>query len=180
MDCADTSFASVFGANLGPSQVVFYAAEVLLALHALHQSQVIHRDVKPDNLLLDTDGHLQVADFGLAAIFSGPVIGHLAKVWDRNRVAGADNFPPLWAGASPHLARYQVGTPGFMAPEVNGAEDYSYGVDFWSMGVTIYQWIFLGKVRCVRFSVKKPVSLFAALSSCRMRSMRTRSSQCTL
>ena len=46
----------------------FYIAELILAIESLHKLNIIHRDIKPDNILLDENGHIKLADFGLSEI----------------------------------------------------------------------------------------------------------------
>jgi len=90
----------------------FYAAEVIMGLEELHSLNVVYRDLKPDNLLLDSEGHLRISDFGLAVI--------LKKENDYKVSGGA-------------------GTPGYQAPEVLKRLKYGISADYWSLGITLYE-----------------------------------------
>ncbi|KAK8055463.1 hypothetical protein PG993_000690 [Apiospora rasikravindrae] len=86
----------------------FYAAEVTLALEYLHAKNIIYRDLKPENLLLDRHGHLKITDFGFAK-----------RVPDKT-----------WT---------LCGTPDYLAPEVVSNKGYNKSVDWWSLGILIYE-----------------------------------------
>ncbi|ULT81331.1 hypothetical protein L3Y34_011309 [Caenorhabditis briggsae] len=89
----------------------FYAACVVLGLDFLHKHNIIYRDIKLDNLLLDRDGYVKIADFGLCKENMGP--------FDKTSTF--------------------CGTPEFLAPEVLSDSAYTRAIDWWGLGVLIFE-----------------------------------------
>ncbi|KAJ7499571.1 kinase-like domain-containing protein [Mycena latifolia] len=130
MDCGEECVLSV---DISESaQVVFYAAQLVLALHELHRRGVLHADIKPDNLLLDVDRNLMIIDYGLATVFDMKTSAQQART---------DDLPLLWPGpANPHSAVVRGGTEGYMSPAVHLGR-CSFGADLFAVGVVIHYWL---------------------------------------
>ncbi|CAJ0745303.1 16590_t:CDS:10 [Entrophospora sp. SA101] len=93
--------------------VKFYAAEISLGLDYLHSKNIVHRDIKPDNVLLDEQGHAHLTDFNIAA--------HYKEQKPFTSVAGS---------------------MAYMAPEMLKKKGYLYSVDWWSLGIVIFELLF--------------------------------------
>ena len=116
-----------------------YASEIVLALEYVHSVGVTHRDLKPDNLLISSDGHLKLADFGLSFVGASR---------DDNIIPKTSNekYPHHRSGSvsSDMLdinKKMAVGTPDYLAPEVLLCEtdEISQSVDWWSLGIIIFE-----------------------------------------
>jgi serine/threonine kinase 38 len=121
----------------------FYIAETILAIESVHKHNYIHRDLKPDNILLDREGHIKLTDFGLckhAEIRSSPLT-------QANTSELSANFNQLKTVLEKKLgyrrcrklAFSTVGTPDYIAPEVFGQQGYDESVDWWSVGVILFE-----------------------------------------
>lgn len=133
--------------NMGPLPVDLarlYFAETVLAVEYLHNYGIVHRDLKPDNLLITSMGHIKLTDFGLSKMGLMNLATNLYEGYlDRETKQFTD--------------KQVFGTPEYLAPEVILRQGYGRTVDWWSLGIILYEFL----IGCVPFFGETPEELFA-------------------
>ncbi|KAK6591122.1 kinase domain-containing [Cryptosporidium xiaoi] len=170
----------------------FYMAQLVHAVDLVHQLGFVHRDVKPDNIVLDSKGHLKLLDFGLCKFapgiegetalnrefgadikgFGGDVVTEIQEIdelvdekkqeinvfdnsfskrpkeEDYTNKYSSKNFNIKKINSLKHLDRKTihstVGTPQYMAPEIFLRQGYTHLVDWWSVGILMYECLYGG------------------------------------
>lgn len=134
--------------NTGPlpsDMAKLYFAEMVLAVEYLHSYGIVHRDLKPDNLLITALGHIKLTDFGLSKMGLMSMTTHLYE-------GCVDN------SETRQFSDKQIfGTPDYIAPEVILRQGYGKTIDYWSMGIILYEFL----IGCVPFYGESAEELFS-------------------
>ena len=117
---------------LKEEEAKFYVAELILAVESIHKLDCIHRDIKPDNILIDKDGHIKLSDFGLAKVSD--------KLYELGNKPNEQKTKNETSHKLTHQKLYScVGTAYYVAPEVLIKKGYTQDIDWWSVGVIFFE-----------------------------------------
>ena len=105
---------AIYNRKSDENQLKFIAGCVLVGLQYIHENNIIHKDIKPENLVFDSKGYIHITDFGISKVYH------------------------------PDNGKENSGTPGYMAPEVLFNKDHNFSVDYFSLGVILYE-LLMGK-----------------------------------
>jgi len=130
----------------------FYMAECVSAISSIHNIGFVHRDIKPDNILIDKDGHIKLSDFGLSTGFHKTHDSqYYQRLFENSNIALDENRKEIvltfsrkdriatWKKNRRTLAYSTVGTPDYMAIETFSQKGYSKECDWWSLGAIMFE-----------------------------------------
>nr|AML76676.1 putative LOV domain-containing protein [Limnanthes douglasii] len=160
---------------LKEDSVRFYAAEVVVALEYLHCQGIIYRDLKPENVLLQSNGHVCLTDFDLSCLTSCKpqlLIPDQAEKKKHHKTRQA----PIFMAEPMRASNSFVGTEEYIAPEIIAGAGHTSAVDWWALGILLYEMLygytpFRGKTRQKTFAnilqkdLKFPASIPVSLAA---------------
>ncbi|KAI3682420.1 hypothetical protein L1987_82392 [Smallanthus sonchifolius] len=157
--------------------VRFYAAEVLVALEYLHCQGIIYRDLKPENVLIQSTGHVALTDFDLSCLTScKPQLLTTETNEKKKKKHHKNQQTPIFMAEPIRASNSFVGTEEYIAPEIISGVGHSSAVDWWAFGILLYEMFygytpFRGKTRQRTFAnilhkdLKFPNSISVRLSA---------------
>ncbi|XP_050235380.1 phototropin-1 [Mercurialis annua] len=142
---------------LNEEAVRFYAAEVVVALEYLHCQGIIYRDLKPENVLIQSNGHVALTDFDLSCLTSCKPQLLIPTVNEKKRNRKKYQQDPIFMAEPMRASNSFVGTEEYIAPEIISGAGHTSAVDWWALGILLYEMLygytpFRGKTRQKTFS----------------------------
>nr|AHZ63882.1 phototropin [Schistochila sp. LGOW] len=122
----------------------FYAAEIVLALEYLHCLGVVYRDLKPENVLIQRDGHVQLTDFDLSLMTASrpQLLKPFFPSGRRKKNVSKESLRPVLLTEPPARSNSFVGTEEYIAPEIILGLGHNSSVDWWALGILLYEMLF--------------------------------------
>lgn len=156
--------------------VRFYAAEVVVALEYLHCQGIIYRDLKPENVLLQSNGHVSLTDFDLSCLTSCKPQLLIPEINEKKKKHQRRQEAPIFMAEPMRASNSFVGTEEYIAPEIITGAGHTSAVDWWALGILLYEMLygytpFRGKTRQKTFTnvlhkdLKFPGSIPASLQA---------------
>nr|AML78193.1 putative LOV domain-containing protein [Aristolochia elegans] len=153
--------------------VRFYAAEVVVALEYLHCQGIIYRDLKPENVLIQSTGHISLTDFDLSCLTSCKPQLLIPEAPEKKK--SKKQASPIFLAEPMRASNSFVGTEEYIAPEIIAGAGHTSAVDWWALGILLYEMLygytpFRGKTRTKTFAnilhkdLKFPKSISVSLS----------------